>query len=58
MCVYLCDLPRHLDYNNLTEVSKGWLYGLLHLEHLHLAHNAIVRIRPHAWEFCQNLRQL
>ena len=49
---------RQLDYNNLTEVSKGWLYGLLTLQQLHLGHNAISRIRPDAWEFCQKLSEL
>lgn len=49
---------RQLDYNNLTEVNKGWLYGLLTLQQLHLTHNAISRIRPDAWEFCQKLAEL
>ncbi|MGH0145240.1 UNVERIFIED_CONTAM: hypothetical protein FKN15_043206 [Acipenser sinensis] len=47
-----------LDYNNLTEVSKGWLYGLLMLQQLHLSQNAISRIEPDAWEFCQKLSEL
>ncbi|KAF3859103.1 hypothetical protein F7725_021502 [Dissostichus mawsoni] len=47
-----------LDHNNLTEVSKGWLYGLLTLNQLHLSHNAISRVRPDAWEFCQKLSEL
>ena len=55
VCVWAC---RQLDYNNLTEVSKGWLYGLLTLQQLHLGHNAISRIRPDAWEFCQKLGEL
>lgn len=59
LCLYVSVCPcRQLDYNNLTEVSKGWLYGLLTLQQLHLGHNAISRIRPDAWEFCQKLSEL
>ncbi len=58
----LCDVcvfvSRQLEYNNLTEVSKGWLYGLLTLQQLHLSHNTISRIKPDAWEFCQKLAEL
>lgn len=53
LCVY-----RQLDHNNLTEVTKGWLYGLLMLQQLHLSQNAISRISPDAWEFCQKLSEL
>lgn len=56
-CACVCT-HRQLDYNNLTEVSKGWLYGLLTLQQLHLGHNAINRIQPDAWEFCQKLSEL
>jgi len=49
---------RQLDHNNLTEVTKGWLYGLLMLQQLHLSQNAISRISPDAWEFCQKLSEL
>lgn len=56
-CVCVC-VSRQLEYNNLTEVSKGWLYGLLTLQQLHLSHNAISRIKPDAWEFCQKLAEL
>ncbi|XP_049739694.1 leucine-rich repeats and immunoglobulin-like domains protein 3 isoform X2 [Elephas maximus indicus] len=47
-----------LDHNNLTEITKGWLYGLLMLQELHLSQNAINRISPDAWEFCQKLSEL
>uniref|UniRef100_A0A3Q4ATV5 Ig-like domain-containing protein n=1 Tax=Mola mola TaxID=94237 RepID=A0A3Q4ATV5_MOLML len=53
----LSNMEVQLDYNNLTEVSKGWLYGLLTLQQLHLSHNSISRIRPEAWEFCQKLSE-
>lgn len=49
---------RQLDHNNLTEITKGWLYGLLMLQELHLSQNAINRISPDAWEFCQKLSEL
>ncbi|XP_067907284.1 leucine-rich repeats and immunoglobulin-like domains protein 3 isoform X2 [Heterodontus francisci] len=47
-----------LDFNNLTEITKGWLYGLLMLQQLNLSQNAINRINPDAWEFCQKLSEL
>ncbi|OBS69562.1 hypothetical protein A6R68_01897, partial [Neotoma lepida] len=47
-----------LDHNNLTEITKGWLYGLLMLRELHLSQNAINRISEDAWEFCQKLSEL
>lgn len=49
---------RQLDHNNLTEITKGWLYGLLTLRELHLSQNAISRISADAWEFCQKLSEL
>lgn len=55
--VFVC-VCRQLDHNNLTEVTKGWLYGLLMLQQLHLSQNAINRISPDAWEFCQKLSEL
>lgn len=55
MC--LC-VSRQMEYNNLTEVSKGWLYGLSSLQQLHLAHNAISRIKADPWEPCQKLAEL
>lgn len=51
-------LCRQLDQNNLTEITKGWLYGLLMLQELHLSQNAISRISSDAWEFCQKLSEL
>lgn len=47
-----------MEHNNLTEVSKGWLYGLSSLQRLHLAHNAISRIKADPWEPCQKLAEL
>lgn len=49
---------RQLDYNNLTEVSKGWLYGLKSLQQLHLSHNTISKIKSDAWEPCPKLSEL
>lgn len=57
-CVVWCCVSRQLEYNNLTEVNKGWLYGLRTLQQLHLSHNSISRIKPDSWEFCQKLAQL
>jgi hypothetical protein len=56
-CLFYCEC-RQLDHNNLTEITKGWLYGLLTLQELHLRQNAINRISPDAWEFCQKLSEL
>ncbi|XP_050013497.1 leucine-rich repeats and immunoglobulin-like domains protein 2 isoform X3 [Alexandromys fortis] len=47
-----------LEHNNLTGVSKGWLYGLRMLQQLYMSQNAIERISPDAWEFCQRLSEL
>ncbi|XP_067166792.1 leucine-rich repeats and immunoglobulin-like domains protein 2 isoform X3 [Apteryx mantelli] len=47
-----------LEHNNLTEVNKGWLYGLRTLQQLYISQNAINRISPDAWEFCQRLSEL
>uniref|UniRef100_A0A667X1R7 Leucine rich repeats and immunoglobulin like domains 2 n=1 Tax=Myripristis murdjan TaxID=586833 RepID=A0A667X1R7_9TELE len=49
---------RELEHNNLTEVNKGWLYGLRMLRVLRVSQNAIGIIRPDAWEFCQKLEEL
>lgn len=48
----------HLDYNNLTEVNSGSLYGLTSLQQLFLSNNSIARINPDGWKFCQKLREL
>lgn len=48
----------HLDYNNLTEVNGGSLYGLTSLQQLFLSNNSIARINPDGWKFCQKLREL
>uniref|UniRef100_A0A8I4A0F0 Leucine rich repeats and immunoglobulin like domains 2 n=1 Tax=Callithrix jacchus TaxID=9483 RepID=A0A8I4A0F0_CALJA len=47
-----------LEHNNLTRVNKGWLYGLRMLQQLYVSQNAIERISPDAWEFCQRLSEL
>ncbi|XP_050810254.1 leucine-rich repeats and immunoglobulin-like domains protein 2 isoform X1 [Gopherus flavomarginatus] len=47
-----------LEHNNLTEINKGWLYGLQTLQQLYVSQNAINRISPDAWEFCQRLSEL
>lgn len=49
---------RELEHNNLTEVNKGWLYGLRMLRVLRLNQNTVGIIRPDAWEFCQKLEEL
>lgn len=48
----------HLEYNNLTEVNSGSLYGLSSLTQLFLSNNSIARINPDGWKFCQRLREL
>lgn len=49
---------RELEHNNLTEVNKGWLYGLRMLRILRVSQNAVGIIGPDAWEFCQKLEEL
>lgn len=49
---------RELEHNNLTEVNKGWLYGLRMLRILRVSQNALGILRPDAWEFCQKLEEL
>ncbi|XP_036308529.1 leucine-rich repeats and immunoglobulin-like domains protein 2 isoform X6 [Pipistrellus kuhlii] len=51
-------LSLELEHNNLTEVNKGWLYGLRMLQQLYVNQNAVERISPDAWEFCQRLSEL
>lgn len=48
----------HLEYNSLTEVNSGSLYGLTSLQQLFLSNNSIARINPDGWKFCQKLREL
>lgn len=48
----------HLDYNSLTEVNSGSLYGLTSLQQLFLSNNSIARINADGWKFCQKLREL
>uniref|UniRef100_A0A8C3N1Y6 Uncharacterized protein n=1 Tax=Geospiza parvula TaxID=87175 RepID=A0A8C3N1Y6_GEOPR len=54
----ICLVMEELEHNNLTEVNKGWLYGLRTLQQLYVSQNAITRISPDAWEFCQRLAEL
>lgn len=55
----LCHLClSELEHNNLTEINKGWLYGLRMLRILRVNQNAVGIIRPDAWEFCQKLEEL
>lgn len=49
---------RHLEYNSLTEVNSGSLYGLTSLQQLFLGNNSIARINADGWKFCQRLREL
>lgn len=56
---------RQLDDNKITEVSKGWLYGLESLHRLSLSHNLIRKINRNqenqeegGWEFCMHLVEL
>lgn len=51
-------LHSHLEYNSLTEVNSGSLYGLSSLHQLHLSNNSISRINPDGWSFCQKLHEL
>nr|CAD7427004.1 unnamed protein product [Timema monikensis] len=49
---------QHLDFNNITTVTKGWLYGLTSLHQLSLSYNSISIIEQDGWEFCQQLVDL
>nr|CAD7410705.1 unnamed protein product [Timema poppensis] len=51
-------LAWHLDFNNITTVTKGWLYGLTSLHQLSLSYNSISIIEQDGWEFCQQLVDL
>lgn len=55
---FLWDICRILDYNEIEEISKGWLYGLSSLRELSLSNNNINQIVTDAWEFCQKLEDL
>ena len=60
-CHFFFFLPlclRELEHNNLTEVTKGWLYGLRMLRVLRVSQNIVGIILPDAWEFCQKLEEL
>lgn len=50
--------PRQLDNNNVTIVTKAWLYGLNAMQQLSLSYNRISVIDKDAWEFCQQLSEL
>ncbi|KAK8735942.1 hypothetical protein OTU49_005133, partial [Cherax quadricarinatus] len=47
-----------LDYNNITTVYAGWLFGLRSLAHLSLSYNQIDSIRPNAWQSTEQLISL
>lgn len=49
---------RLLDYNNITTISKGLLFGLSSLTHLSLSQNQIDSVRPDAWEPTKHLKTL
>jgi len=49
---------RQLDFNNISSITKGWLYGLSSLHHLTVSSNIISSIEEDGWEFCQQLMEL
>jgi Leucine-rich repeat (LRR) protein len=57
-CNVLFSLFRKLDYNNITNVTKGWLYGLSSLKELNLSYNQVKNIDHSGWEFCPDLIEL
>lgn len=48
---------RYLDSNFISEVTKGWLYGLNSLHQLFLSYNKIQTLDT-VWEFCLELGEL
>lgn len=48
---------RHLEDNNLSKISKGWLYGLNSLVYLNISYNRIDQIKS-GWEYCAELEEL
>ena len=58
MIIVSVSLFRQLDFNNMTTVTKAWLYGLSSLQQLALSNNLITTIDKDAWEFCQQLWEL
>lgn len=58
MCSVDVSFSRELEYNNLTELNKGWLYGLHMLRILRVNQNNVGLIRADAWEFCHRLEEL
>jgi len=61
MCMLTPPAPpphSHLDYNSLTEVNSGSLFGLNSLQQLFLSNNSIAHITPDGLKFCHKLREL
>jgi len=42
----------------LTNIKKGGLFGLEHLQKLTLSHNRISKIEPQAWDICREIVEL
>lgn len=51
-------IQLHLDFNMLTTVRKGGLFGLEHLQKLTLSHNQISTIEPQAWDICREILEM
>jgi Leucine-rich repeat (LRR) protein len=47
-----------LDRNRITNVQKGWMYGLDHLRYLSLANNQIDYIASDGWDPLEKLEEL
>ncbi|XP_071482899.1 leucine-rich repeat transmembrane protein FLRT3-like, partial [Diadema antillarum] len=47
-----------LDGNELTSISRRWLFGLESLLHLSVAHNRINETKALGWDFCPQLEYL
>jgi hypothetical protein len=47
-----------LDYNNITNVTSDWLFGLSALRQLSLTHNRITAIQQDGWKFTKHLSKL
>lgn len=47
-----------LDFNLLTKVRKGGLFGLERLQKLTLSHNRIKTIETQSWELCKEIVEL
>jgi len=47
-----------LDFNLLTTIKHGGLFGLNHLQKLTLSHNRISEIEPQAWNICREIIEM